>query len=191
MKKNGQSALKPESPAPLLLKTAASASMLADHICLILFPGHPAAEIVRITAGRIAMPLFAFFLCEGFFYTRSRKHYLLRLLLFALISEPVYDYALYGSWFSLSGRNVLFTLAAGLLLLILLEKLLRYRMMTGGADGMFFLAGTGLIAAFLALAYFTRLDQDMIALSMILLFYFLHSRPLWLRALAACSAAAA
>ena len=162
------------------LKWIAAAAMLADHICLVLAPDNPAAELIRLSAGRIAMPVFAFLLCEGFYYTRSRKQYAFRLLFFALLSEPVYDAALYGAWFDLRGQNVFFTLAAGLFLLILLEYLMRKGMQ---------IIGIPVIAAFAAAAWFARLDQDIAALAMILCFYYLRTRPLWIRVSAACTAA--
>lgn len=37
--------------------------------------------------GRIAFPLFAFFVVEGFIHTRNRRRYALNLAIFALISE--------------------------------------------------------------------------------------------------------
>ena len=43
-------------------------------------------EVMR-TVGRIAFPVFAFLLVEGFSYTHSRKQYALSLLIFALISD--------------------------------------------------------------------------------------------------------
>ena len=65
--------------------------------------------------GRMAFPVFCFFIVEGFQHTRSVPKYALRLLIFAIISEVPFDVALYHSWFSLSYNNVYFTLLLGLL----------------------------------------------------------------------------
>ena len=79
------------------LKLIALVSMSIDHICLILFPDSPAAYALRMTIGRMAMPIFAFLACEAFFHTRNRKAYLRNLLIFAIISEPLYDLAKYNT----------------------------------------------------------------------------------------------
>ena len=79
--------------------------------------------------GRIAFVLFAFLLIEGFRHTRSRPRYLIRLLLFALISEIPFDLAFRGKHLDpasgilieASYQNVLFTLSLGLLAMILAE----------------------------------------------------------------------
>ena len=67
--------------------------------------------------GHIGFPLFIFLLTEGFLHTRSRKRYLLTLMAFAAVTEPVYDLAHYGVLWNPALQNVLFTLtvSAGLL----------------------------------------------------------------------------
>ena len=68
------------------LKLIACLSMLIDHIGYVFFPYEEAFRIV----GRIAMPIFAFFIGEGCLHTRDRRKYLLRLLVLALICQSVY-----------------------------------------------------------------------------------------------------
>ena len=67
--------------------------------------------------GRIAFPLYAFGMAQGCTYTKSRKKFLQRLLIFALLSEVPFQLALRGSqeleYFSV--YNVLFTLLFGAL----------------------------------------------------------------------------
>ena len=47
--------------------------------------------------GRIAFPLYAFGMAQGCTYTKSRKKFLQRLLIFALLSEVPFQLALRGS----------------------------------------------------------------------------------------------
>lgn len=64
--------------------------------------------------GRLAFPIFCFLLVEGFHYTSNRKRYVVQMLLFALISELPFDYALFGgvTW---QYQNVFFTLGIAVL----------------------------------------------------------------------------
>lgn len=80
--------------------------------------------------GRISFPIFAFFLVEGFFKTRSRWKYMLRLLVFALISEIPFTIAvegLGGSFLHLMApTNVFYTLLIGLAVIWGSETLKKY-----------------------------------------------------------------
>ena len=105
------------------LKLIACAAMLTDHASKVfLSPASPAYLILSGLIGRIAFPLFAFLLVEGFFHTHSRFHYGLHLLLFALAAEVPFDLALYGKPFFWQHQNTLFTLFLALLMLTLLES---------------------------------------------------------------------
>jgi len=68
--------------------------------------------------GHLTMPIMSFFIAEGFRYTRNRKKYALRLLIFALISQLPYNYFKLGNPLSVEISptyfNVLFTLLLGL-----------------------------------------------------------------------------
>ena len=64
--------------------------------------------------GRLAFPIFAYLIVNGFLHTSNRKRYLMRLIAFAFISEPFFDFAIFGSWFNGTYQNVMGTLALGL-----------------------------------------------------------------------------
>ena len=98
------------------LKYFAALCMLADHMGLV-FPtllsqlGLPAwADALPRLVGRLAFPIFAYFVAEGCRRTRFFSRYLLRLLLFALLSQVPFTLAT-----GTVGGNVILTffLAAG------------------------------------------------------------------------------
>jgi hypothetical protein len=68
--------------------------MLIDHVQAVFPDTFP--FWFRII-GRLAFPIFAYLAAEGFRHTRSRGKFLLRLFIFALVSEPFFDYALMGA----------------------------------------------------------------------------------------------
>ncbi len=106
------------------LKIAAMFTMLCDHIGFILVPVNRFPEIyytLRII-GRIAFPLFCFMLVEGFIHTHSRKNYIIRLALFAVISEIPFDLFSCGSTSDWGSQNVMWTLLIGFIVLCGLEK---------------------------------------------------------------------
>ena len=101
------------------LKLIAITSMLIDHVNKALIYPNLTSNDGGLTAlsnlfdiiGRIAFPLFCFMLVEGYFKTRSRKKYLLNLLIFGVISEVPFDMFTTASFFNMNWNNVMFTLA--------------------------------------------------------------------------------
>ena len=92
--------------------------MLCDHLWATVVPGNQWLN----TLGRLAYPIFAFLLVEGYFHTRSVKGYALRLLALALVSEIPFN-LMYGSrLFYPVHQNVIWTLLIGLGCICLNEK---------------------------------------------------------------------
>ena len=78
-----------------VLHIIAMTLMLMDHLWATLLP----AREWLTCAGRVAFPIFAFMAVEGYFHTRSFKKYILRMLLFAVLSEIPFDLMYGGTWF--------------------------------------------------------------------------------------------
>lgn len=93
------------------LKMIALITMTFDHIGAVLLPQYGFLRII----GRIAFPIYSFLIVEGLFYTKDIKKYILRLFIFALISELFFDMAFYGKYIYTGHQNVFFTLIIGLI----------------------------------------------------------------------------
>lgn len=104
------------------LKGIAAALMLTDHVGAILLPEVPVLRCV----GRLAFPIFAFFIAEGYAHTRDFGRYFRRLAILAVVSEIPFNLE-NGAVFDLTRQNVLFTFCLALLTLRGLEALGRER----------------------------------------------------------------
>ena len=105
-----------------MLKGIAAALMLTDHVGAILLPGVPVLRCV----GRLAFPIFAFFIAKGYAHTRDFWRYFRRLAILAVASEIPFNLE-NGAVFDLTRQNVLFTFCLALLTLRGLEALGRER----------------------------------------------------------------
>ncbi|WP_026653872.1 TraX family protein [Butyrivibrio proteoclasticus] len=74
------------------LKLIAIVAMTIDHFTDIFFPGFPIEPVPMMLhgIGRLTAPIMWFFVCEGYFYTKNVKKYMLRLGIFAVISHFAY-----------------------------------------------------------------------------------------------------
>ena len=91
--------------------------MLCDHVCLALMPD----RLWMTCVGRLAFPIFAFLVAEGFIRTRSRARYARRLLVVALVSEVPFDLLAAGRPVYPLRQNVLWTFLIALGCMQLLE----------------------------------------------------------------------
>lgn len=147
------------------LKLIALCSMLIDHVGTIFFPHNPFFSLL----GRLAFPIFCFFIAQGFVHTSHLKKYLLKLFVFAFLSEIPFDLALRGKWVDWHAQNVFFTLFLGLCALCLLEHT-RQRFALLGLVG---------IAVIAALAEVLHTDYGWYGIILIVLFYTCReNRPL-------------
>ncbi|MBQ3602213.1 MAG: conjugal transfer protein TraX [Clostridia bacterium] len=101
-----------------MLRTIAVVLMLSDHIwATVMSFGNWMTYI-----GRMAFPIFAFQIAEGFVHTSNFKKYALRLLGFAVITEIPFNLFYSSRWFNPYHQNVLFTLLLGLLAISVIDK---------------------------------------------------------------------
>ena len=113
-----------------VLKYIAFISMFIDHFNKAIITPYlnyqqPLVAISTIfdIMGRIAFPIFAFMIVEGFYKTKSRGKYLRNLLIFAIISEIPYDMFQSKVFINNRSQNIMWALALGLLILIIVDKL--------------------------------------------------------------------
>ncbi len=99
------------------LKWLALILMTVDHFGLIFFGFFP-FSVYRILRciGRVSFPLFAYLTAEGFRYTKNRKAYALRMVVFGVLIQV--GYFLFARSLDL---NIFFTLALSLLFIYLFE----------------------------------------------------------------------
>lgn len=101
-----------------VLKIIACVTMFIDHFGYILFDKFSWFNYI----GRLAFPIFAFQISEGYVHTKSLKKYFFKLILFACISQIPYYFFINIIHVNFS-LNVIFTLIVGLLAILLYDKL--------------------------------------------------------------------
>ena len=92
--------------------------MLLDHMWITVVRGNDWLTCV----GRLAFPIFAFLIVEGYMHTSNLKRYVGRMFIFALISEIPFNLVSGGSMIFPFHQNVLWTFLLSLLCMHLLEK---------------------------------------------------------------------
>lgn len=140
------------------LKLIACAAMLIDHVGDALFPG---AQLFRII-GRVAFPLFCYCMTVGLLYTHDIRRYLLRLAVFAVLSQPFYVLAFHPYHFfeELTNPNIFCTLFLSLLAL------------WGFKERKWFIS----LAAFFAVSWW-NFDYSGNGVLLMLIFYLCRERP--------------
>ncbi len=176
------------------LKWIAAAAMLIDHIAAVLvIPLQPFlfevfgvdyvvtyyGNYVMRCVGRLAFPIFAYGITQGCAYTRDPKKYLLRLGVFALISEIPFNLAIERE-LTFGMHNVLFTLFLGAVCCFLWEYFA-----SRGRAWIAVVLSVGIIA----LAQFADTDYAGIGVACIFLPYVFFEKKSWrLLCVAACVA---
>lgn len=105
----------------ITLKYLAMFMMLLDHLWATIVPGNDWMNYI----GRLAFPIFAFQIVEGYFHTKDYKQYLKRLFIFALISEIPFNLMTSGSYIYPFGQNVIFTFIYGIVSIQAIEEIIK------------------------------------------------------------------
>ena len=123
--------------------------------------------------GRLTYPIFAFMIVEGYFHTKNLKKYVLRLLIFALISEIPFNLVMSSSWIAPLHQNVLWTFLIGILLIFLNEKANKKALWVR----ILVFIGTALLGCLLGIITFV--DYNHGGVLIILMFYVFRERKWW------------
>ncbi len=141
------------------LKLTACVCMAVDHIGIVFMDNN---NIMR-AVGRLAFPVFAFLLVQGLMRTSDVRRYLLRLGIFAMVSEMPFDLAMHDTIWYPGAQNILFTLTAGLFAI--------YAMDSRGSIGRW---KVEIVLAAALLAEFLRFDYGMAGVGIIVMFYLIE-----------------
>lgn len=160
-----------------MLKIIAMVSMVFDHVGDMFFP-----EVMWLRMiGRLAMPIFSFCIAEGYIHTRDRKKYILRLLIFALISEIPFDLAFEGK-IGLSHQNIMLTFFLAVLALYFFD-LIRGEVKedTGKYSMGRTIPGIFVIVAMAFVALLLKADYTIFAVVAVFLFYVFKDAKYFIR----------
>lgn len=115
------------------LKGLAILAMLIDHLAWAFVPLNTPLGQIMHGIGRFTFPIMAFFVAEGFHYTRSFGAYLGRMALFAVPSHFAFQYFNFGripllsplpgdSFLTLTYTSIMYTLSLGLICLWVVKR---------------------------------------------------------------------
>ena len=150
-----------------VLKLIACLSMFIDQLGAVCFSGMMGFRII----GRLAFPIYCFLLVEGAVHTRNMKKYILRMGIFALISEVPFDLAFYHRLVYTGHQNVFFTLGLGLLAIWFLEHPIEQLDIPDVLYKLLVIIAAGLIAEFF------NTDYGFTGIAVICIFYYLRGQP--------------
>lgn len=150
-----------------VLKLIACLSMFIDHLGAVCFSEMMGFRII----GRLAFPIYCFLLVEGAVHTHDMKKYILRMGIFALISEVPFDLAFYHRLVYTGHQNVFFTLGLGLLAIWFLEHPIEHLDIPDVLYKLLVIIAAGLIAEFF------NTDYGFMGIAVICVFYYLREQP--------------
>lgn len=141
-----------------MFKILAMTLMVVDHVGLFFFPD---LIILRII-GRLSFPFFAFGIAYGYSKSKNVVKYGQRILLLALISQPIFFLL-----FNNENLNICFTLLLGLIAIYVYDKEKKTWLKFS------------LLALLFLLSYFLKVEYGIYGVLMILFFY-IFKNNLWM-----------
>ncbi len=150
------------------LRFIALAAMLLDHLWATVIPGNQWLNYI----GRLAFPIFAFQIAEGFLHTSHFRRYVWRLLLFACLSEIPFNLMYASSIIYPFHQNVMFTLLLGLLAIGAIHRARRQKTKQA------YIAGAAGLLLACAAAGFGMTDYGAKGVLTVVMFYCLRGFPL-------------
>lgn len=144
--------------------------MLCDHMWATIIPGNQWLTCV----GRLAFPMFAFMIVEGYFHTGNLEKYVIRLFVAALISEIPFNLMYSSGWLFPLHQNVIWTLLMGL-------GLIHWNECVRKKGKKFLTAITAVITIFVGFVagMVTLVDYNGVGVVTVLVFYFFRKRNWW------------
>ena len=152
-----------------VLHILAMAFMLCDHMWATVIPGSDWLTCV----GRLAFPIFAFMIVEGYFHTRNFRKYLLRMLLFAVIAEIPFNLMAGGSVLYPVHQNVLWTFLISLLCIHWNERVKDQK------EWKRLLVALATLVLGALVGLITMVDYHHAGVLTVLVFYFFRGRKWW------------
>lgn len=145
--------------------------MLCDHLWGTIVPGNDWLTCI----GRLSYPIFAFMIVEGYFHTKNLKKYVLRMLIFALISEIPFNLAVGGAFFNPVHQNVLWTFLIAIGVMWLNDRVKQ----KGCRLWLRILTAVGTVGVGALVGLLTMVDYYHVGVLTVLVFYFFRGRKWW------------
>jgi hypothetical protein len=153
----------------LALHIMAMLFMVCDHLWGTIVPGNDWLTCI----GRIAFPIFAFMIVEGYFHTKNLKKYVLRLLLFAVISEIPFNIMMGSRVFYPIHQNVMWVFLIAIGLIHWNERVKQKKVWKR------ILVGCLTVIIGYAAGMLTMIDFYQASVLTVLVFYFFRERKWW------------
>ena len=149
------------------LRYIAMVFMLLDHMWATLISGNNWMTYV----GRMAMPIFAFLVAEGYVHTGNLKKYKMRLFLFGILSEIPFNLMAGGRCIFPFHQNIMFTLLIGLLVIERIDAIRKNKAPKEICKNGFIIVGLCILSVI------TFVDYNITGVLTVVLFYVLRRVP--------------